>query len=182
MGTKFFEYLQSYYHQNKCYHPEIYRHRRPLEEPASRKHAVAVACGDVVEWVKLEYPLQPGCTAGEDCLVVHDRGQPHAELETDADDLCHIFKEGTGFSLMDYVINCRILKARSLLRNGMRVQEVGENVGFRNNEHFIRTFKKLTGTPPKRYAMMYKDSDQNAQRELVVVEGKDGKIIEGIKA
>ena len=30
--------------------------------------------------------------------------------------------------------------------------------------------------------MMYKDSDQNAQRELVVVEGKDGKIIEGIKA
>ena len=83
---------------------------------------------------------------------------------------------------MDYVINCRILKARSLLRNGMRVQEVGENVGFRNNEHFIRTFKKLTGTPPKRYAMMYKDSDQNAQRELVVVEGKDGKIIEGIKA
>ena len=69
--------------------------------------------------------------------------------------LCHIFKEGTGFSLMDYVINCRILKARSLLRNGMRVQEVGENVGFRNNEHFIRTFKKLTGTPPKRYAMMY---------------------------
>lgn len=96
--------------------------------------------------------------------------------------LCHIFKEGTGFSLMDYVINCRILKARSLLRNGMRVQEVGENVGFRNNEHFIRTFKKLTGMPPKRYAMMYKDSDQNAMRELVVVEGKDGKIIEGIKA
>ena len=93
MGTKFFEYLQSYYHQNKCYHPEINRHRRSLEEPASRKHAVAVACGDVVEWVKLEYPLQPGCTAGEDCLVVHDRGQPHAELESDANDLRHIFKE-----------------------------------------------------------------------------------------
>lgn len=96
--------------------------------------------------------------------------------------LCHSFKEGTGFSLMDYVINCRILKARALLRNGMRVQEVGENVGFRNNEHFIRTFKKLTGMPPKRYAMMYKDSDQNAQRELVVVEAKDGSIVEGIKA
>ena len=96
MGTKFFEYLQSYYHQNKCYHPEINRHRRPLEEPASRKHAVAVACGDVVEWVKLEYPLQPGCAAGEDCLVVHDRGQPHAELEADADDLRHICARQSG--------------------------------------------------------------------------------------
>lgn len=96
--------------------------------------------------------------------------------------LCHIFKEGTGFSLMDYVINCRILKARALLREGIRVQEVGESVGFRNNEHFIRTFKKLTGTSPKRYAVMYKESDRNMKRELVVIEGKDGKIIEGIKA
>lgn len=96
--------------------------------------------------------------------------------------LCHIFKEATGFSLMDYVINCRILKARSLLREGVRVQEVGEAIGFRNNEHFIRTFKKLTGTPPKKYALLYRESDQNMKKELVVIEGKDGTIIEGIKA
>ncbi len=96
--------------------------------------------------------------------------------------LCHIFKEGTGFSLMDYVINCRVLKARSLLRQGMRVQEAGERAGFRSNEHFIRTFKKLTGTTPKRYGMMYREIDQNMKQELVTVEGTDGRLIQSIKA
>lgn len=79
--------------------------------------------------------------------------------------LCHIFKPATGFGVMDYVIHCRILRARELLRNGMRVQETGETVGFRNNEHFIRTFKKLTGTSPKRYAKKYLLSDQNKKGE-----------------
>jgi len=87
--------------------------------------------------------------------------------------LCHIFKQGTGFSVIDYVINCRILKARSLLREGKRVQEAGELVGFRSNEHFIRTFKKLTGLPPKQYSMKYRDSDQNMKQEIVVAEGRD---------
>lgn len=95
--------------------------------------------------------------------------------------LCHLFKEATGFSMMDYVINCRILKARSLLREGMRVQEAGEQVGFHSNEHFIRTFKKLTGLPPKKYAMKYKESDQKMKQEIVVVEGRDGRKIETLK-
>lgn len=95
--------------------------------------------------------------------------------------LCHIFKEATHFSLMDYIINCRILKARRLLRSGMRVQEVGETVGFRNNEHFIRTFKKLTGLPPKRYAKSYQQSDLTTSAELVTIVGRDGRLIEGVK-
>ena len=96
--------------------------------------------------------------------------------------LCHIFKEGTGFRVIDYVINCRILKARMLLREGMRVQEAGERVGFRSNEHFIRTFKRLTGVPPKRYAMRYRESDQKMNPEIVVVEGRDGRQVESLKA
>lgn len=75
--------------------------------------------------------------------------------------LCHIFKPATGFGVMDYVIHCRILRARELLRNGMQVQECGERVGFRNNEHFIRTFKKLTGTSPKKYAKKYLTTDNS---------------------
>lgn len=76
--------------------------------------------------------------------------------------LCHNFKLATGFSVRDYIIHCRILRARELLRNGMRVQETGEMVGFGNNEHFIRTFKKLTGVSPKRYAKEYLSSDKDA--------------------
>jgi YesN/AraC family two-component response regulator len=69
--------------------------------------------------------------------------------------LCHVFKSATGLSVMDYVINCRILKAQELLRQGMRVQPVGERTGFRNTAHFIRTFRTLTGVSPKRYAKKY---------------------------
>lgn len=86
--------------------------------------------------------------------------------------LCHIFKEGTGFSMIDYVINCRILRARMLLREGRRVQEAGEMVGFRSNEHFIRTFKRLTGMSPKQYAIQYRESGGRMGGEVITVEGK----------
>ncbi|MEG2143798.1 MAG: AraC family transcriptional regulator [Oscillospiraceae bacterium] len=69
--------------------------------------------------------------------------------------LCHIFKEATGFSVVEYIIHQRVIKARELLRTGMRVQEVSEAVGFQNNQHFIRTFGNLTGTSPKKYANKY---------------------------
>ncbi|MFV0496967.1 MAG: AraC family transcriptional regulator [Candidatus Fimivivens sp.] len=75
--------------------------------------------------------------------------------------LCRNFRLATGFSVRDYIIHCRILRARALLRNGLRVQETGELVGFHNNEHFIRTFKKLTGVSPKRYAKEYLLSDKD---------------------
>ena len=77
--------------------------------------------------------------------------------------LCRNFKLATGFSVRDYIIHCRILRARALLRTGYRVQETGELVGFHNNEHFIRTFKKLTGISPKRYAKEYIFSDKDEQ-------------------
>ena len=96
--------------------------------------------------------------------------------------LCHLFKEHTGFSLIDYVINCRVLKARGLLRQGMRVQEAGERSGFQSNEHFIRTFKKLTGVTPKRYGMMYREIDLNMKQEVVTIKGQDGRLVESIKA
>jgi len=71
--------------------------------------------------------------------------------------LCRTFKTATGFNVMDYIINCRVLKAQELLRQGQSVQSAGEQSGFNNNAHFIRTFGKLTGTSPGRYMKKYKD-------------------------
>ena len=84
--------------------------------------------------------------------------------------LCRLFKDGTGFGLIEYLINCRILKARALLRSGVSVQEAGECVGFNSNEHFIRTFKKTTGTTPKKYAMMYRETNRQMKGRLFSVE------------
>lgn len=74
--------------------------------------------------------------------------------------LSHCFKAATGFSVMEYLINIRILKARRLLQDGVRVQLAGELAGFRNNEHFIRSFTTLTGISPKQYAKQFSNGDK----------------------
>ena len=73
--------------------------------------------------------------------------------------LCRIFKSATGFSVMEYIIYSRILRARQLLQEGVSVQQAGELSGFSDNSHFIRTFGHLTGTSPGRYAREHQGSD-----------------------
>ena len=74
--------------------------------------------------------------------------------------LCRIFKSATGFSVMEYIIHSRILRARQLLQEGLSVQQAGEQSGFSDNSHFIRTFGNLTGISPGRYAKEYQSGDQ----------------------
>ena len=74
--------------------------------------------------------------------------------------LCRIFKSATGFSVMEYIIYSRVLRARQLLQEGVSVQQAGERSGFSDNSHFIRTFGHLTGLTPGRYAKEYQSSDQ----------------------
>jgi AraC-like DNA-binding protein len=66
--------------------------------------------------------------------------------------ISHLFKDNTGFSVNEYIISRRILKSRELLKQNIPVLEVSEMVGFNNQCHFIRTFKKLVGISPKQYA------------------------------
>ena len=74
--------------------------------------------------------------------------------------LCRIFKSATGFSVMEYIIYSRVLKARQLLQEGVSVQQAGELSGFSDNSHFIRTFGHLTGLTPGKYAKEYQSGDQ----------------------
>ena len=80
--------------------------------------------------------------------------------------LCRVFKSATGFSVMEYIIYSRVLRARQLLKEGISVQQAGEMSGFSDNSHFIRTFGHLTGTSPGRYAREYLSSNA-----LVLPEG-----------
>lgn len=80
--------------------------------------------------------------------------------------LCRIFKSATGFSVMEYIIYSRVLKARQLLQEGISVQQAGELAGFSDNSHFIRTFGHLTGLTPGRYAKEYQASDQILLKEV----------------
>lgn len=67
--------------------------------------------------------------------------------------LCALFKNVTGMSPIQYIINCRVLKAKDLLARGISVDEVCSMVGYNNLSHFSRTFKQHTGLSPKKYAL-----------------------------
>ncbi len=65
--------------------------------------------------------------------------------------LCASFKQATGYTVNEYILYRRILQAKQLLSQNLSVQEISDTVGFNNYTHFIRSFKKITGKPPKQY-------------------------------
>ena len=70
--------------------------------------------------------------------------------------LCTLFKEVTGYSPNQYIINCRIMRAKELLINNTSVEDVCSQTGFNNLSHFSRTFKKLIGESPKQFQIKYR--------------------------
>lgn len=71
--------------------------------------------------------------------------------------LCRLFKEETGFTVGEYILQQRLQQACALLRSGETVQKAGEAAGFRNYNHFIRTFSRWMGLSPGRYRSQHKN-------------------------
>lgn len=68
--------------------------------------------------------------------------------------LCHLFKERTGTTLMDYVTERRIEKAKLLLStSNEKVESIAMKVGYNNANSFSRMFKKRTGISPSEYRL-----------------------------
>ena len=66
--------------------------------------------------------------------------------------LCRIFKETTGFTLVEYINNARVNEARRLLGDHkLKVIQVAEKAGFGSIAQFNRTFRKLAGCSPLNY-------------------------------
>jgi AraC-like DNA-binding protein len=62
-----------------------------------------------------------------------------------------IFKKVTGKSTIEYLINIRINKSKSLLRDGFSVSETSKLVGFNDIYYFSKAFKKHEGISPSQY-------------------------------
>ncbi len=68
------------------------------------------------------------------------------------------FKENTGLSPMQYLLNIRIKRACELLREtDQKVGEIALSVGFSNQQRFNDMFKKQTNMTP----MQYRNSSKN---------------------
>jgi AraC family transcriptional regulator len=63
-----------------------------------------------------------------------------------------LFKRATGTTPHQYVMQCRIKKAKKLLRETeLSLVEICYQVGFQNQSHFTRVFRQYTNTTPKNY-------------------------------
>jgi len=63
-----------------------------------------------------------------------------------------LFKRYTGESLIVYINQVRVEKAKELLRNSDdKIYMIAEQVGFSSQPYFIRVFKNMTGMSPNEY-------------------------------
>jgi AraC family transcriptional regulator len=68
-----------------------------------------------------------------------------------ADHFTRLFKESTGQSPYRYVVEARVRKAKELLTTGkFTISEAAHHVGFVDQSHLTRHFKRVFGLPPKR--------------------------------
>lgn len=69
-----------------------------------------------------------------------------------ANQLCRIFKDTLGTTVMKYVIGKRISEAKKYLKAGYNVSDTAFMCGFRDYSNFIRTFTASAGISPGKYA------------------------------
>ncbi|MEA5594166.1 AraC family transcriptional regulator [Rivularia sp. UHCC 0363] len=64
---------------------------------------------------------------------------------------CHLFKQSVGMTPHQYVIKTRVDRAQELLLAGYSIAQVAFMVGFANQSHLNRHFKKLIGVTPGKF-------------------------------
>ncbi len=67
-----------------------------------------------------------------------------------------LFKNEAGKTYIEYLNECRIKCAKTLLQSGMTVSEACFSSGFGSLSGFLYTFKKLVGCSPNEYKSGYK--------------------------
>jgi two-component system response regulator YesN len=76
-------------------------------------------------------------------------------LFVNASYLSSLFKQEMGINFVDYVHQKRIERAKTLLKEqSLKVQEVARALGYMDEAHFSKTFKKWTGYSPSQYVKL----------------------------
>jgi len=71
---------------------------------------------------------------------------------TDKFHISHIFKQTTGFSMIEYLQYRRVIEAQKMLKNSDKnIIDIYFDCGFNNVQHFYRVFKKVSKITPDKY-------------------------------
>ena len=66
--------------------------------------------------------------------------------------LSALFKQETGQTFSDYVTQCRMAKAKRLLREtNLKIYEIASLCGYASAKHFMSVFKEMVGATPGQY-------------------------------
>ncbi len=106
---------------------------------------------------------EPGTTTRERVEQIKSYVREHIDERLDLEDiaqqfyisshyLSHYFRRETGFTLGQFIAQAKIDRAKELLQKGFSVTDTAISLSYNSDSHFINTFKRLTGTTPKRYA------------------------------
>ncbi len=92
--------------------------------------------------------------------IIHERLENNvtltdlsSSLHVNASYLSRLFKKQTGLTIIDYIIQLKMEKARKLLEQpNSKVCDVAQKLGYESAAHFSRLFKRETGVNPKDYS------------------------------
>lgn len=70
--------------------------------------------------------------------------------------LLRSFRDQVGLPPHAYQIQTRIKQAKRLLGMGLPCADIALTVGFADQSHFTKHFKRIVGVPPGRYSQVYK--------------------------
>ena len=66
--------------------------------------------------------------------------------------LMRTFQKSTALPIYSYLLQIRIRHAKNMLINGQDASQIALDLGFSDQSHFIRSFKRITGSTPFRFA------------------------------
>ena len=66
--------------------------------------------------------------------------------------LSKIFKSTTGFTILEYILNRKIMQAKKLIKeNDYNFSQISDKLAFDNPHYFTRVFKRISGMTPSEY-------------------------------
>ncbi|MER2227119.1 MAG: AraC family transcriptional regulator [Carnobacterium sp.] len=76
------------------------------------------------------------------------------ELNLSSSYISHTFKDSTGYTVMQYLMEYRLIQAKYLIEvvgENKTIKEISRECGFESDAHFNRFFKKKIGATPNEY-------------------------------
>ncbi|MBQ4563590.1 MAG: helix-turn-helix transcriptional regulator [Lachnospiraceae bacterium] len=110
-----------------------------------------------------DYELEKITSASDSLSLVVDYINKHIHESITLDDicqevhvnkcyLCRLFKKNMNTTIMNYILQTRIIFAQTMLSSGnLAISEISENCGFSSISYFCRVFKAATGQTPLQY-------------------------------